>query len=390
MAKKATKGAATEVAPILDFAEILIDDINKKFKGNVPVASYLHDPDAATHVKYWISTGSDILDLAISNRPNGGVPAGKIIEIYGDSGTSKSALAATILANTQKMGGLAVLIDTESAATEQFFEALGIDSTRLLYIQLETIEDVYSTVELIIEKARLQAKDRPVTIVIDSLMGATTKMELESTYDRQGYATGKALINSQAMRKITNLIAKESIILIGINQIRANMNAGFGGDQDTTSGGFAWAFHSTVRIRLKNMGQIKAKNDQGVEAIMGRKVRAQIKKNRIGPPLRQSDYDIWFNSGIDNYGSWLYYLQDNKILEKDGHSVVYTYINSDTGEEIKVKFKPSEFGKILNANPEVRQVIYEDICNSFIMNYKVPNQEIDFDSVFVDDTVITE
>lgn len=390
MAKRIVKEEPILVGSKFDLASLVIDDINKKFKGGVPPASYLHDPTAATHVKNWISTGCDTLDLAISNRPKGGVPEGKVIEIFGDSGSSKSALAATILANTQKQGGLAVLIDTESAATDQFFEALGLDTSKLLYIQLEAIEEVYDAVEVIIERARKAGKDKPVTIVIDSIMGASTKMELEATYDRAGYATGKSIINSLAMRKITNLLARERITLIGINQVRANLNAGFGGDPNTTSGGKAWAFHSSVRIKLKTMGQIKAKNDQGVEAVMGRKIRAQVIKNRLGPPLRQADYDIWFNSGIDNYGSWIYYLIDNGILVKDGHSVVYTYVDSDTGEEISTKFKASEFEKLIKSNPDLKEIIYANICNSFIMNYKTANVEIDLDSVFIDDNVISE
>jgi recombination protein RecA len=178
MARK--KSEEVELKPGMDFADLVIADINSRFKSNVPPASYLHDPEAATHVKAWISTGCDMLDLAISNRHWGGLPSGKIVELIGLEGSGKSLLAASALATTQKKGGIAVLIDTESAATEQFFEALGLDTRKLVYLQLETLEDVYAAVERIIETARKSGKDVPITIVIDSIMGASTKMEIEA------------------------------------------------------------------------------------------------------------------------------------------------------------------------------------------------------------------
>lgn len=383
------KGGAENSPLNLDLAELVIDDINKKFKSSMPVASYLHDTSAATHVKNWISTGCDALDLAISNRSNGGLPEGKIIEIFGDSGTGKSALVVSILAQTQKQGGLAVLIDTESAATEDFFEALGLDSSRLLYIQLEAIEDVYDAVETIIERARKSGKDAPVTIAIDSLMGCSTKMELEATYERQGYSTGKALINSMAMRKITNLIAKERITLIGINQIRANMNAGFGGEQWVTSGGKAWAFHSSVRIRLKNIGQIDGKSDIGQKLILGRRVRAQIVKNRVGPPMRNADYDFYYQSGIDNYGSWLNLMKEYSIVEQNGAWYSFTFVNEGTGEEQKIKFQSKDFERLVIESPDIKDILYAQICNSFIMNYKT-NETLGIDDVSIDENVINE
>lgn len=386
MAKKSQQDDALVKA---DLADLVIDDLNKKFKQSIPAAAYLHDPNISSHVKNWIPTGCDALDLAISNRPGGGIPEGKIIEIFGDSGTGKSALAVTILANTQRVGGLAVLIDTEAAATEQFFEALGVNAEELLYIQLEALEDVYAAVETIIERARKTGKDRPVTIVIDSLMGASTKMELEATYDRQGYATGKALINSLAMRKITNLIAKERITLIGINQIRANMNAGFGGEQWVTSGGKAWAFHSSVRIRLKNMGQLDGKSDTGQKLILGRRVRAQIIKNRLGPPMRNADYDFYFQSGIDNYGSWLNLMKEYDIVDQSGAWYSFVHVDEDTGEERKIKFQSKDFGRLMVENPEIRDVLYRQICDSFIMNYKI-SEPFGIDDITVDDNIVNE
>jgi recombination protein RecA len=367
MAKK--KIDEIELRPGMDFADVVIADINSRFKSNVPVASYLNDPEAATHVKDWISSGCDMLDLAMSNRAHGGFPVGKIVELIGLEGSGKSALAISALANTQKKGGIAVLIDTESAATEEFFIALGLDSKKLIYLQLEAIEDIYSAVERIIETTRRSGKDRPVTIVIDSIMGASTKAELEATYDRQGYATGKSLINSIAMRKITNLIAKEKILLIGTNQLRANVG-GFGqADPWTTSGGKAWAFHASLRIRLKTMGQIGGTAENGIDTVIGRKVRAQIIKNRLGPPLRCVDFNILFSSGIDNYGSWIQMLELMKAVKKEGLSYVYTYVDLETGEEKSVKFRPKKFKELLEGDPALKEHIYMAIRDAYVMEY---------------------
>jgi recombination protein RecA len=388
MAKRNKNGGADSVPPTFDLAEMVIEDINKKFK-NDSIASYLHDPNAATHVKNWIRTGCDILDLAVSNRDGGGLPEGKIIEIFGDTGAGKSALAVSILAQTQKAGGLAVLIDTESAATEEFFAAIGLDSSKLIYIQLDALEDVYAAIETIIERYRKAQKDAPLTIVIDSIMGASTKNELESTYDRQGWATTKALINSMAMRKITNLIARERITLIGVNQIRANMNAGFGAEQWVTSGGKAWAFHASVRIRLKNMGQIEGKIDTGQKILVGRKVRAQIVKNRVGPPLRHADYDFYFQYGIDNYGSWLSFLKEYEIIGQAGAWYNFGFVDENTGEEKNIKFQSKDFERLLTEDREMKDVLYKKICESFVMHYK--NSEApDIHDIVLDDEVSTE
>jgi recombination protein RecA len=253
-----------------------------------------------------------------------------------------------------------------------------------VYLQLETLEDVYAAVERIIETARRSGKDVPITIVIDSIMGASTKMEIEATYDRQGYATGKALINSIAMRKITNLIAKERILLIGTNQLRSNVG-GFGhSDPWVTSGGKAWAFHASVRIRLKVMGQISGKTEQGVESIVGRKVRAQVVKNRLGPPLRSIDFDIYFNSGIDNYGSWVQMLESLKALKKEGLSYIYTYVDQETGEERTVRARTTKFGELLETDPSLKEHIYNAICDAYIMDY-LPNDNLELTEVGLDD-----
>lgn len=343
-----------------DLAIALADSLNKQHKeGKIAYFLTGEGGDAPTNVKDWLSTGNAMLDVAISNRPYGGLPVGRIAEITGLEQSGKSLLSAHLLAETQKRGGVAVMIDTECAVSSDFLEAIGVDISKLLYVSVDCVEDVFEACETIIEKVRLSDKDRLVTIVVDSVAAASTKKELEADYAKDGYATDKAIIISKAMRKITNMIGKQNIALVFTNQLRAKMNAMFG-DPWTTSGGKALAFHCSVRIRLKTMGQIK----EG-DKIIGIKVRAQIIKNRIGPPLRIADFNIFFASGIDNYGGWIDVMKDNKIVKQSG--AWYEYIDTDTGEIHK--FQSKDFIKLLE-NAGVKDQIYRRICEATILQYK--------------------
>lgn len=206
----------------------IITALNTQFKDQGHTAYYLSDPDVATDVTDWIPTGHTLLDIAVSNRANGGWPVGKIVEITGLEASGKSLLGAYALANTQKKGGIAVYIDTESAVSREYLTAIGVDVSKLMYLQLEPLEDIFAAVESIIEKVRASDRKRLVTILVDSVMGATTYKELEADYGKDGYATDKAIILSKAMRKITGMISKQKICLIFTNQLRTKMNVMFG------------------------------------------------------------------------------------------------------------------------------------------------------------------
>jgi len=148
-----------------DLADILVESLNKKNKDQ-KIAFFLDDDSdgAPTNVNGWISTGAAMLDVAISNRPYGGIPVGRITEITGLEQSGKSLLSAHILAETQKQGGVAVLIDTETAVSREFFDAIGVDVSKLLYVSVDTVEDIFETIETIIEKVRTSDKDRLATI----------------------------------------------------------------------------------------------------------------------------------------------------------------------------------------------------------------------------------
>jgi len=365
-----------------ELASVLADSLNKQFKG-MKVAYFLDGAEETpTDLTEWISTGSSLLDLAISNRPNGGLPVGRITEITGMEASGKSLLAAHLLANTQSKGGLAVYIDTENAMNEEFLRAIGIDISKLLYIQLETVEDIFEVIENIILKVKESDKNRLVTIAVDSVAAATTKVEQAQDYDKEGWATSKAIVLSKGMRKITQLIGRERVALIFTNQLREKLGVMFG-DKYTTSGGKAIQFHASCRLRLKAAGQIKAKI-QGKEQVIGIKTKAKVVKNRMGPPLREAEFNIYFESGIDDTGSWLQIMKDYNLLKQGGSW--YTYTCDITGEDIK--FLSKDFDDKILSHPERKESIYNKICETLVMAYKTDDIGID-DIEIGDDDVPT-
>ena len=355
-------------------ANVLADSLNKKFK-DTKVAYFLDGSDPTpTDIKDFISTGSSMLDLAIANKPNGGIAVGRITEINGLESSGKSLLGAHILAETQKKDGIAVYIDTETSVSQEFLDVIGIDMGKMLYLHLETVEDIFEAIEEIVIKVRESDKDRLVTIMVDSLAGASTKVEMEADFDKDGWATAKAIIISKAMRKITQLIGKQKIALVFTNQLRQKLGVMFG-DPWTTSGGKALPFHASTRIRLKNMGQIKDSKKNTI----GMKCRAQIVKNRLGPPLRHADYDMYFDRGIDNYGAWLTVLKEHKLVKVGGA----WYTLNFEGEDIK--FQSKDWEDLITQNDELRKYLYQLICDKVILKYQ---EKLGIDDVEFTDEVI--
>lgn len=366
---------------------LIAETINKQFKTqNVKSAYFLEgDDDAPTIVKEWVGTGSTMLDLAISNRKYGGFPVGRVSEITGLEQSGKSLLAAHVLLNTQRKGGLAVYIDTENAISSEFLSAIGLNLKEMLYIPLETVEDIFETVEVIIDKVRSSDKNRLVTIVVDSIAGASTKTEMAADFDKDGYATAKALIISKAMRKITNLIGRERICLIFTNQLRQKLNAPAFSDPWTTPGGKGIPFHASVRIRLSSIGAIKAKIN-GRDEIIGSRVKAKLVKNRCGPPLRECEYEVYFDSGIDDYSGWLTVMKEHSLVSQSG--AWYQWTDKISGEVIK--FQSKEFVEKIMSNPKLQEIVYDEIADKVIMKYqKLDGARID-DVVLSNDPLLDE
>ena len=342
-----------------DLANVIADNLNKKFKDN-KVAYFLDgSDDTPTDIKDFISTGSSMLDLAISNCEDGGIAVGRITEINGLESSGKSLLGAHMLAETQKKGGVAVYIDTETSVSQEFMEVIGLDMSKMLYLHLETVEDIFEAIEEIVTKVRESDKDRLVTILVDSLAAATTKVELEADFDKDGWATAKAIIISKAMRKITQMIGRQKVALVFTNQLRQKLGVMFG-DPWTTSGGKALPFHASTRIRLKNTGQIKDKKNNTI----GMKMRAQVIKNRLGPPMRHADFELYFETGIDDEGSWLKVMKEHRLVKQAG--AWYT-MNNHKGKELK--FQSKEWSEQLK-DKDFRTHCYNLIADKVILKYE--------------------
>lgn len=366
-----------------DLAVTLATNLNKQFKASALKVAYFLEgdtTDSPSEITGWVPTGCTALDLAISNRPNGGFPMGRICEITGLEGSGKSLLAAHALANTQKLGGQSVYIDTESAISTEFLSAIGVNLKEMLYVPLETVEDIFEAIEGIIESVRTTNKNKPVTIVVDSVAGASTKTEMAAEWDKDGYNTSKAIILSKAMRKVTNLIAREKILLIFTNQLRSRMNAPAFSDPWTTSGGKAIAFHSSVRLRLSPAGMIKADVfGNGGKEVVGIQTIAKVVKNRMGPPLRTVEYPIYFDRGIDDDFSLLDMLKKLEIV--NGTAGNYKYVDTQSGEVIA--FKTKDFRKTLLTDTKIKNQVYEALCTKYVLKYKDHDVELT-DEILID------
>ena len=204
-----------------DFVQDMIRDLNKEHQTRV--AWNLATDMSPTHVKRWISTGSQLLDFAVSNKPNGGLPEGRIIEIYGPPSIGKSHIAAQICKSCQKMGGLAVYIDTENAVNPENLKDLGVDITkRFMYVETGCVEDTFGVMESIISKSKSHQKKAPIVIIWDSVAATPAKAELEADYDKDSIGL-QARQLSKGFRKITQLLGNENVTLVCLNQIRTKI-----------------------------------------------------------------------------------------------------------------------------------------------------------------------
>ena len=362
--KKTTKSISKNDSLLASLAA----ELNKNNKEGGKIAYFLDEQEDPSTISDWISTGSSLLDIAISNRPNGGLPVGRMVEFNGLEGTGKSLISAHIVANTQKKGGKAIYIDTENAAAPEFWKSLGVDLSNLLYIQRETVEDIFTTIEQAIAYIRKDQPDALLTIIVDSVAAASTKVELESDHGKDGYATGKAIIISKAMRKITSMIGRQKVLIVFTNQLRINLAAQPNSpDKYTVSGGKGLPYHCSVRVRLSNAGKLKVG-----DVVVGNTCKALVVKNRMGPPQRQAKFDIYFDSGIADYSSWLRVLKENNYIKPAGSAgVKYVAVS---GEE--VNFKGENFIKLLEDHPEFKTEMYNRICDAVIMQYKNPNSSV--------------
>jgi recombination protein RecA len=251
-----------------------------------------------------ISTGALSLDIALGI---GGVPRGRIIEIYGPESSGKSTLATHIVANAQKKGGLAAYIDAEHALDPTYAAKIGVNINELMISQPDCGEDALSIAEML---ARSNAVD---VIVIDSVAALVPKSELEGEMG-DIHVGLQARMMSQALRKLTATISRSNTCVIFINQIREKIGVMFG-NPETTTGGRALKFYASIRLDIRRIGGIKGSNDTEE---MGNRVKVKVAKNKLAPPFRSAEFDILFNEGISYAGSVLDLAVEKNIVDKKG------------------------------------------------------------------------
>ncbi|MDV5120788.1 MAG: recombinase RecA [Candidatus Scalindua sp.] len=285
-----------------------------------------------------ISTGSLSLDIALGV---GGMPRGRVVEVFGPEASGKTTLTLHIVANAQKTGGTAAFIDVEHALDPDYAKRLGVDLDSLLVNQPDTGEQALEIAELL---TRSNAID---VIVVDSVAALVPRAELEGQMGDSHVAL-QARLMSQALRKLTSVISKSRTCLIFINQIREKIGVMFG-NPETTPGGRALKFYSSVRVDIRRIGSIK-----DGERIIGNRVRAKIAKNKVAAPFKKAEFDIMFNQGISRSGDIIDLGVEEQVIEKSGTWFSYGEIRLGQGRENTKKF--------IDSKPELLQEIEQAIA----------------------------
>ena len=290
-----------------------------------------------------IPTGSIALDVALGV---GGMPRGRIVEIFGPESSGKTTLALHIVAEAQKKGGLAAFIDAEHALDPEYAKKIGVKIHDLLISQPDNGEQALDIVDSLIHSNVVDV------IVVDSVAALTPKSEIEGEMGQQSIGL-QARLMSHALRKLTAAIARSKCVVIFINQIRSQIGMMFG-NPDTTPGGKALKFYSSVRIDVRRMAQIK----KG-EEVIGNRVKAKVVKNKVAPPFRKAEFDIFYNEGISYEGDLINLGLAKGIIKKSGAS--FSYGSAKLGQGFDAaKTKLKEDDKLRN---EVAHKIKEILKN---------------------------
>jgi len=286
-----------------------------------------------------IPTGSLSIDLDLGVM---GVPRGRIIEIYGGESTGKTTLSLSILAEAQKLGGVGAFIDAEHALDPDYAKRIGVNTDDLLISQPDSAEQGLQIVESLVRSGEVDV------IVVDSVAALVPKAEVAG--DMGDLQIGlQARIMSQALRKLSSIVSKTKTIIIFINQTRMKIGIMFG-NPETTPGGLALKFYSSVRIELRRIAQIK----QG-DSIIGNRVKSKIVKNKVAAPFKTAEFDIYYNEGISRYSEAVNLGVKEEIVKKTGSTFSFGEVKLGVGIE-----KSKEF---LKENPKILKEIQKAILD---------------------------
>ncbi|MEX1997433.1 MAG: recombinase RecA [Candidatus Andersenbacteria bacterium] len=313
MAKEAIKTQDSTTAERLEAVRAAVESIKERFGDG----AIMKLGEARKVNIDAIPTGSVSLDLALGI---GGVPRGRIIEIYGPESSGKSTLALHISANAQRKGGMVAYVDAEHALDPHYAKRLGVNIDDLLISQPDTGEQALDIVETLVQSAAVDL------IVIDSVAALTPRAEIEGEMG-ESHMGLQARLMSQALRKLTAITAKSNTTVIFINQIRMQIGVMFG-NPETTTGGKALKFYSSVRIEVRRRAQIKLG-----EKIIGNRVYAKVVKNKVAPPFRVAEFDIMYNEGISYEGDLVDKGIQYKLVQKAGNWLSYGDLKLGQGRE---------------------------------------------------------
>ncbi|MDE0742963.1 MAG: recombinase RecA [Woeseiaceae bacterium] len=311
-----------------------LGQIDKQFgKGSV---MRLGDGGIARHFES-ISTGSIGLDVALGI---GGLPKGRVVEIYGPEASGKTTLTLEVIAEAQKAGGTAAFVDAEHALDPKYAEQLGVNVDELLVSQPDTGEQALEITDMLVRSGAVDI------IVIDSVAALTPKAEIEGDMGDTHMGL-QARLMSQALRKLTGNIKRSNAMVVFINQIRMKIGVMFG-SPETTTGGNALKFYSSVRLDIRRIGAIK-KGDE----IIGNQTRVKVVKNKVSPPFKMAEFEILYGTGISREGEIIDYGVEQNLIEKSGSWYSYKEERIGQGKENVREF--------LRSNPEISSEIEEQI-----------------------------
>lgn len=305
-----------------------------------------------------ISTGSFSLDVALGI---GGVPQGRIIEIYGPESSGKTTLTLQIIREAQKIGKTAAFIDAEHAFDPQYAKNLGVELDELLVSQPDYGEQAMDIVETLINSSAIDL------IVIDSVAALTPKKELEGEMGDANVGL-QARLMSQALRKITGAAKNNNVTVIFINQIRMKIGVMFG-SPETTTGGNALKFYSSVRMDIRRIGSVKDGED-----IIGNETRVKVVKNKVAPPFKEAEFDIIYSKGVDRVGEIIEFAVKHEIVKKSG--AWYSYNEEKIGQgKAKAVVYLKENDNILK---EIEELVMKKSFNTEILSNNEVDEEKDF------------